>query len=91
MRVLLNRWSKALHSRPVRAGLLLGLFLVTLSLTHLETLHAALHNHSSDPDHQCAVMMIKQGLLDTSAGHVTVLVPADLPIQPLGRIPTFVP
>lgn len=78
---MLQRWHQANGGRPAIAGLLLLLFVAPVCLSSFDALHHALHDHSDEPDHQCAVVLLQQGLVDAADPTVLALTPAAVPID----------
>lgn len=79
----------AARSRPIIAGLMLGLFLFVLALAHFEALHLAVHADACCPEHHCVVTMLATGHFIMADGAVTLELPAavitsvELPMPPL--------
>ena len=60
--------SKVLLSTPLKAVLLLGLFLSVIAMAYSGILHKALHANAANPDHHCAVTLLASGQIDAPAG-----------------------
>jgi hypothetical protein len=56
--------SNAFGSKRMISVLLLGLFLFVLAMTQFEPLHHAIHADSQQPNHNCAVTMLRGGQVD---------------------------
>ena len=81
-KIVFNAWHKATNRRSAFAGLLLALFVATLSLTYFETLHHALHGDDANKaGHQCAVVLLKQGLLDAAESFVAATPHTAAPVE----------
>ena len=78
-----NTWHKSGFGRSAIAGVLLGLFIATLSLTYFEALHCALHCDADQPSHECAVTLVQKGLLDAAE---TFVAATPLPAAPCEQI-----
>jgi hypothetical protein len=65
--------SSALCRKPVIAGLLLGVFLFVLALTHSWALHHAFCSEAAAPGHKCAVTLLTAGQVLVPASTVSVI------------------
>ena len=68
------------------AGLLLGLFMFLLAMTHFESLHRAIHADARQPNHQCAVTMLQAGQVDAPPASAVSLM-----LSPVAVVTAFSP
>jgi hypothetical protein len=61
---------KPLRNRPLKAGLLLGVFLFVLAMAQFKALHHLLHDDAEAPDHRCAVTLLASGQVDAASPEV---------------------
>jgi hypothetical protein len=57
--------ANAARRRRLAGSLLLVLFLFVLAMTQFESLHHLVHADSKQPNHSCAVTMLRGGQVDT--------------------------
>lgn len=78
-KVMLQCWEQGKAGRSAIAGLAVALFLIPLCLSTFETMHSALHEDSHDSDHDCAVALFEEGLLDAADPVVHASAPSVVP------------
>jgi len=82
---------RAMHSKPLKGAVLLGLFLLLLAMAHSWALHACVHPEADHADHHCAVTMLQQGQVDTTTVAVAVVVVPPMPVADVVTPATFFP
>lgn len=80
MNTLLLKPRKWLNSTPIKAGVLLAVFLSVLVLAQLETLHQVVHADASETTHECAVTLLSAGKVSLTEGTVAVVLAEPFPM-----------
>jgi hypothetical protein len=62
-----------MRRKPLKAGLLLGLFVFVLAMAQFKTLHRYCHAEANQADHQCVVTTLSSGMVDAPTTHTVVV------------------
>lgn len=80
MKAICQQVIRAAQSRPLKGGVLLGLFLLLLAMAHSWALHECVHPEADHADHHCAVTMLQHGQVDAATVTVVAVVSPPMPV-----------
>ena len=66
---------KIAGGKPFVGGLLLALFVFVLAMANSGALHHLVHSEAAQPNHECVVKLLANGLIDFSPVAATVVTP----------------